>query len=487
MERQAFTVLPPLSPRLPPPPTTPVSSRVAPRSVAHRDNSAFVILAELGDNGPSGRSSPFRGRGFRAPSPKNSKIPVASGKSAPSSPVKRKPNVTNGKSAPSSPSKRVPGGGPPVTRKRHESPSKLPVSKGSSPQGTPTKETQKRITGKPPIPKQATARNNHSKAPQAARRSDHSGRPMPTARTRLNNKPISTNNPRFVKTRLENKSINGTSNASLVAKQTAEKENVPSQGIDTNEEKVENPIESNDQPVIEHKNTSELTIDEKNTINVGEALPSTESKTDTVYGNNDSEGSTNKSDEPAEIHKLSIEINSETGNKGEDIKESIVIINEVKEQTTSRKEATNSEKKTEMQLSDKNDASPPTKENEQLAIRDLKTDGKADISKIQVNNVYNDVESTEQVKETVVDIGNEIIQEASDGTTEVVAVLHEKLPDKDATLVEWTTKQPLELAQPPPDVIPTEPAVGSIEEKEETVQGPADIEVEAGNHTVTFR
>lgn len=71
MVPEAFKVLPPLSPDLPAPPRAPPSHRVAP-PVNRRDKTAFVILHDEkppppSSRGvsPSGRVSPFRGRGFR--------------------------------------------------------------------------------------------------------------------------------------------------------------------------------------------------------------------------------------------------------------------------------------------------------------------------------------------------------------------------------------------------------------------------------------
>lgn len=67
---EAFKVLPPLSPDLPAPPRAPQPHRVAP-PVSRREKTAFVILHDekppplSRDVSPSGRVSPFRGRGFR--------------------------------------------------------------------------------------------------------------------------------------------------------------------------------------------------------------------------------------------------------------------------------------------------------------------------------------------------------------------------------------------------------------------------------------
>ncbi|KAK9511089.1 hypothetical protein O3M35_005721 [Rhynocoris fuscipes] len=470
MERQAFTVLPPLSPRLPPPPKTPASSRVAPRSVAHRDKNAFVILAEVGDHGPSGRSSPFRGRGFRAPSPQNSRIPVPSGKSAPSSPAKNKSSVTNGKSAPSTPSKKATTNGQASAKKRTESPSKVPVSKTNSPQVSPTKETQKKVAGKPPLAKNnATSRN--SKAPQPAKRSEQSTRPTPTARTRLNNKPISTQNHRLTQNRTENKNRiagNGT-DISATSKRDNGNENNTSKVINKEETKVHAEVEV---------------------------------KTDSSNGNNNNNISvvtSNPSSNPEEIHKISIEINSENGAKRDNINETVVVINEISGQNSKTKEESkgDTEKKNlKSQNIDENDNNDKKSKTEQVTvltndanIKSISKNGKLDIKDLHANNI-NSKEAVElsKMKETVVDIEDDMITAITDAITNIDENSIERIPDKDATLVEWTTKQPLELAKPQPDVIPTDPAVVSIEETtEETVQGPPEVEVEAGNHTVTFR
>ncbi|CAA9998833.1 unnamed protein product, partial [Nesidiocoris tenuis] len=222
---ESFTVLPPLSPRVPavpPPPPTPADSRVAPRTVAHKEATAFVILGEIAiptaddkKGPPAGRVSPFRGSGFRAPSPPSptSKIPVLNGKSAPASPARNINNKTNnntvnngkistknklktqiqGKSAPTSPKKITA-----TTRRKIDSPSRVPVSiKSQSNVDLPTLKdpnNNKRLTTKtlPRTPRRAP-QNGTTKAPAPVqRRLAPDGKPAPAVRSRLNNGPVST-------------------------------------------------------------------------------------------------------------------------------------------------------------------------------------------------------------------------------------------------------------------------------------------------------
>lgn len=70
VKTEAFTVLPPLSPKIPGPPPTPSPYRILPPIVS-RKRPSFVIIQELGSRpqsrepSPSGRVSPFRGCGFK--------------------------------------------------------------------------------------------------------------------------------------------------------------------------------------------------------------------------------------------------------------------------------------------------------------------------------------------------------------------------------------------------------------------------------------
>ncbi|KAL1124594.1 hypothetical protein AAG570_001218 [Ranatra chinensis] len=162
MERHeaAFTVLPPLSPRLPPPPRTPTPNRVVPLGVAgKRDKSAFIVLGDVASAGDTrGRGSPFRGRGFREASPTKSKIPVVQGKSAPASPARPKgAQRPPGISAPPSPAKRQNLLKPPrPDDKRTRSPAKrAPDRRQTAAMQPKERPSPKRVTttGRPP-PKQ---------------------------------------------------------------------------------------------------------------------------------------------------------------------------------------------------------------------------------------------------------------------------------------------------------------------------------------------
>ncbi|KAF6215481.1 hypothetical protein GE061_010235 [Apolygus lucorum] len=330
MEGQAFTVLPPLSPRVPPPPPTPASNRIAPRAVAHREASAFVILGEIkipdGSAGAansgaaaSGRVSPFRGSGFRAPSPP-SKIPVAAGKSAPTSPVRKTGNkltTTNakpaGKSAPTTPKKTSNNINNRTTaRKRGESPSKVPQSKVSTVPTVKEPNNNKRVTAKPPVPKSprrsgiANGTNNGVtlKPPQPVKRSTGDSKPAPAARTRLNNKPVSTEVKAgsVTKDRFSNNNPPKPAARKTLGKTTENDSNVRKSRRDIKATEVNNNNNDTKEEEMNKKNADEGM--KSTLVNVGDEdiLNKVVTVTETV----------------PEIHKLNIEINQPGGDEGPD-------------------------------------------------------------------------------------------------------------------------------------------------------------------------
>lgn len=136
MEPPPFRVLSPYSPEMPPPPRTPDPTRIYPPQVQARrmPTSSFVILADEPTT-PYRSSSPFRGRGF-----KDSRIPVAKGP------------LAGARSAPQS---------------RHQSPSKIPRPRGSTPSPTPYKDgnSNKRVNARPPRPDVNGSLGRKSKVP----------------------------------------------------------------------------------------------------------------------------------------------------------------------------------------------------------------------------------------------------------------------------------------------------------------------------------
>ncbi|XP_014253459.1 rho GTPase-activating protein gacO [Cimex lectularius] len=504
MERQqAFTVLPPLSPRLPPPPPTPAATRMAPLTVAHKENSAFVILADIGDP-PSGRASPFRGRGFRTPSsPPSSRIPVLTGKSAPSSPVRSKP-LPGGKSAPASP-KRV-NAKPPQPKRRNESPSKLPVSKNrNSPLSTPVKEpANRRLNAKPPVSKPNSPRRNYTavntttnRVPQSERKNDLT-KPLPAARTRFNNKPVSTD----LKIGLNNKSDRPNLAAPIATarRSTTESKKGNDNGEGDKNSHLSNGTHSNTAAKVKQDETvnpqsSGCAIDNSNG---SERIPNSQSESEekTEHGEKTTANVVLSTNEtlPETIHKLNKDINSVKG----DPKIGATKLQEVQNNSGVELVVTKVEVLKEKAPTD--EKLGQLKENLIVLKSEVEDDIKTGKSKTQevielknikernkmVNGSYSDKEvditrETELIKE-----GGERYQELKENKMEMNGLVK----NKDQTLVEWTTKQPMELVQP--DVIPTDHTtsvgvgVGAVQVAETTVEGPPEVEVEAGNHTVTF-
>ncbi|XP_046676395.1 serine/arginine repetitive matrix protein 1-like [Homalodisca vitripennis] len=139
MVPEAFKVLPPLSPELPAPPRAPAPHRVAP-PVSRREKTAFVILNDerpppSRGTSPSGRVSPFRGRGFReetsrhasrepSPSPETARKNPPRSRSRSRLPVAA-PRTQNGTSTSSSPVRGNASGIPkPVNRRNSLSPNR---------------------------------------------------------------------------------------------------------------------------------------------------------------------------------------------------------------------------------------------------------------------------------------------------------------------------------------------------------------------------
>lgn len=463
MEGQAFTVLPPLSPRLPPPPVTPAASRVAPRAVAHKEPSAFVILGEIkipdssgtGATTP-GRVSPFRGSGFRAPSPPSSKIPVAAGKSAPASPVRSKTQANNGKltngriptggkSAPTSPKKTTTTTNKQSTlpRKRGESPSKVPISTKIT-NGVPTiKEpaNNKRVTTKPPIPKSPRKITNNNpnvngsslKPPQPAKRTTADGKPAPAARTRLNNnKPVSTevkagsvskdrfsnsnNGPKPAVRRNMTKAENdGTLRKSKREKRTSEVNN-----NDDNNTKEE---DMNRRNVAEEKNLSAIHVGDDDVVSKVVTI------TETV----------------PEMHKLNIEINGvDEGPDSITVVELITPDEDVKIMPLPMTPKAPATPKTPEGTLGAHQSPSKTEMNGSLPVEAKVLDENPASAKM--DKLRNGMSVLRAVN----------VKSAGSGKTE--------------------------------DAAPAAPTVDDIvEETGETVQGPAEVEVDAGNHTVTFR
>ncbi|XP_049832861.1 atherin-like [Schistocerca gregaria] len=134
VERDAFTVLPPLPPAPPPPPTS-YAYRLAPAVPGRGKQAAFAVVAEITPPKtpppPEGRVSPFRGRGFRPPTRASSRA------ASPSPSAKRRRPSRIPRSTSGSPAHR------PAASKHGTPRASRPASPGNAagPEGTHEDET----------------------------------------------------------------------------------------------------------------------------------------------------------------------------------------------------------------------------------------------------------------------------------------------------------------------------------------------------------